>query len=332
MGGAVITRAHARSCDVRLARGVSLAFRSCEPFTWCRMGGTSHRRPKRVRLATVLPFTAGVFLGTLITLFLVLALRSIDDETSYSLALSTGGEVMPSMPRTPRVHATTHSVTHETTRKELVSYSVVVHKSELKTRGLAAHKTWSSELGKRVNFYIFPPGTDDDINFAYKRRMPLVSLGSMQRGSWTSSNTQSNSHRVIRTLLDVCQRDLGKYQWYAKIDDTTYVRHKELEGILVKLNSSEPHFIGHRVLPEGREREELGLREGEGYCMEMGYVMSLRTLQLVCPMLPYCQENARSENNDVELARCVRLATGINCTASQEVTYTVDTLIQHTLK
>ena len=267
----------------------------------------------RVRLATVLPFTGGVFLGTLITLFLVLALRSIDEETV------TGVEVMPSTPRIHREHSPNSSITREITRRELVSYSVVVHKSELKTRGLAARKTWTSDLGKRVNFYIFPPGTDDDINFAYKRRMPLISLGSTLRSGWTKSKTQSHSHRVIRTLLDVCERDLGKYQWYAKIDDTTYVRHKELENTLVKLNSSEPHFIGHRVLPEGREREELGLREGEGYCMEMGYVMSLRTLQLLCPMLPYCQENARSENGDVELARCVRLATGINCTSSQEV-------------
>ena len=272
------------------------------------------RKPKRVRLTTILPFTAGTFLGTLITLFLVLTLRSIEDETAYIEERSTGVVVMPSTPRTSqsRQSGDVHS-THGGSRKELVLYSVVVHKTELKTRGLAAHKTWASDLGKRVKFYLFPPGGDDEINFAYKRKMPLITLDSQTRRG--STNTGS----VIRSLLDVCQRELGKYQWYARIDDVTYIRPNDLESVLVMLNSSESHFIGHRVLPEGREREELGLREGEGYCMEMGYVMSARTLELVCPMLDHCQENARSDNEDVELARCVRLATGVNCTSSQEV-------------
>lgn len=289
------------------------------------MGGTGNRRPKRVRLATILPFTAGVFLGTLITLFLVVTLRSIDEE-SYVGDKTTGVKVMPSMPRRHQIKESsnghlTDSIADETTRRELVSYSVVVQRSELTTRGLAAHKTWASGLGKRVSFYLFPPGGDEEINFAYKRRMPLITLGSRTR------DTLLNSRGVIKTLLDVCKRDLGKYQWFAKIDDTTYVRPKELEGILVTLNSSEAHFIGHQVLPEGREREELGLREGEGYCMEMGYVMSMKTLQLVCPMLQYCRENARSENEDVEIARCVRLAAGINCTSSQEVLYIMKGLL-----
>lgn len=292
------------------------------------MGGS--KRLKRVRLTTVLPFTAGVFLGTLITLFLVLTLRSIDDEASVD-SPSADVRVLPSMHRIHKVkdrHLTSSS--DETTRKELVSYSVVVPRSELKSRGLAAHKTWASGLGNRVNFYLSSPVGDEEINFAYKRRMPIIALDSKPRSG--ISQTLLNSEGAIRTLLDVCKREVVKYQWFAKIHDTTYVRTKALESILVTLNSSEAHFIGHQILPEGREREELGLREGEGYCMEMGYVMSARTLQLVCPMLKYCRENARSENEDVEIARCVRLAAGINCTSSQEVIHCNSTHIQYVPK
>lgn len=294
---------------------VFAAFHRCElgsPLV--EMAGS--KRLKRVRLTTVLPFTAGVFLGTLITLFLVLTLRSIDDESVDSL--SADARVLPSMPRIYKVkdkHLT--DISDETTRKELVSYSIVVPRSELKARGLAAHKTWASGLGNRVNFYLSSPVGDEEINFAYKRRMPIIALDSKARSG--TSDPLLNSEGAIRTLVDVCKRDVGKYQWHAKIHDTTYVRTKALESILVTLNSSEAHFIGHQVLPEGREREELGLREGEGYCMEMGYVMSARTLQLLCPMLQYCRENARSENEDVEIARCVRLSAGINCTSSREV-------------
>ena len=300
------------------------AFHSCDKLAKLsqRRVGMGWRRPKRLRLATILPFAAGMFLGTLITLFLVLTLRSIDvDEASYTGGgRSTGAAVMPSTPRSPQLKAVHVHPLSESTRKELIAYSVLVEKSALKTRGLAAHKTWASGLGKRVSFYVFPPGGSDDINFAYKRGIPLIALGSKSRSP--------NRDGVLRAMLDVCQRDLGKYQWYAKIDDKTYVRPKELESILFMLNSSEPHLIGHQVAPEGRTGEELGLRGGESYCMEMGYVMSARTLQLVCPMLEHCRENSRSENEDVEFARCVRLAAGINCTSSHEVLCTVGILQQ----
>lgn len=280
------------------------------------------RKPKRVRLATILPFTAGTFLGTLITLFLLLTLRSIEDETAYIEEQSAGVVVMPSTPRIIKHSRDVHP-TREGFRRELVLYSVLVHKSQLKTRGLASHKTWASDLGNRVKFYQYPAGGDEEVNFALKARMPLINLDSQTRRGST------NTGGVMKSLLDVCRRELGRYQWYAKIDDVTYVLPSELESVLVTLNSSEPHFIGHQVLPEGRKREELGLREGEGYCMEMGYVMSAATLEQVCPMLEHCQENARSDNEDVELARCVRLATGVNCTSSQEVYITAIIIIHN---
>ena len=281
------------------------------------MGSSGSRnKPMRVRLATVLPFTTGVFLGTLMTLFLVLTLRSIDEETGYREDERTGVVVMPSSPRRlpPKKTRDPQSNEDAARHREFMMYSVVVGRSELRTRGLAAHKTWASSLGRRVSFYLHPPGGDGDISFAYKTRIPLVTLGSNPRRK--SGRTSSG---VISSLLDVCKRQLGRYQWYARIDDRTYVRPAELEKILSTLNSSEPHLIGHLVLPEGRDREELGLREGEGYCMEMGYVLSSGALSSVCPHLEQCWENARSENEDVEVARCVRLATGINCTSSQEV-------------
>ena len=280
------------------------------------MGVLSTRRIVRVRLATVLPFMAGMFLGTLMTLFLVLSLRSIDEDTVYKEDERTGVVVMPSSPRglppkkTKNVEYTDDAGGH----RELVLYSVVVGRSELRTRGLAAQQTWASGLGRRVSFYLHPPGGDQDVSFAYKKRIPLVTLGSNPR-----RQPGRTSSGVICSILDVCERQLGRYQWYAKIDDKTYVRPSELEAVLSTLNSSEPHLIGHQVLPDGRDREELGLREGEGYCMEMGYVMSAGALRLVCPLLEQCWEKAQSENEDVELARCVRLATGINCTSSQEV-------------
>ena len=243
------------------------------------------KRPKRLRLATILPFAAGVFLGTLITIFLVLTLRSIEEEGrgSESFYERAASMKMPSMPRIQEknigpTHSSDGSVAPPR-KKELAHYNILVSTPELKTRGLAAHKTWASGLGNKVSFYLHPPGGNEEINFAYKRRMPLVSLGPPGRAGGPRAGATSPG--AIRAWVDVCERQLGRYHWYAKVQDTTYLRHKELEKVLSSLNSSEAHFVGHQILPEGLEREELGLREGEGYCMEMGYVLSVRALQML---------------------------------------------------
>ena len=40
---------------------------------------------------------------------------------------------------------------------------------------------------------------------------------------------------------------------------------------------------------------------------------------MLCPVLPTCQEKVMSENEDVEVARCIRNYVGINCTTAYEV-------------
>lgn len=40
---------------------------------------------------------------------------------------------------------------------------------------------------------------------------------------------------------------------------------------------------------------------------------------MLCPVLPTCQEKVMSENEDVEIARCIRNYVGINCTNAYEV-------------
>ena len=328
---------------MRIARSVTatshstVAFHSREPGETCDRNemvavGFSSKRYRRLRLATFLPFTAGVFLGTLITLFLVLSLRSIDGDTRSAESFrqrSAASLKMPSMPRGFRAEEKDTSGPSANTAIKttprvtaMAAYFVVVPGVELKTRGLAAHKTWASDLGKRVSFYLCPAGTTEEIDFAYKKRIPLVSLSSTGRSSSArESDGRTTSRGILRAWQDVCEREMGNYRWYVKVEDTSYVHPFRLESVLNALNSSEAHFIGHRVVPEGVEGEELGLREGESYCMELGYALSLGAMQRLCPMLKFCQNNARSENEDVELARCVGLSSGVNCTSAREVSF-----------
>ena len=281
------------------------------------LGVATMRQVKRIRPATAFPFTVGVFTGTLITAFLCLALSSIDDD-GVRVQVDVIDAAIVKMPAVP--HEEKRLQHHEEQLPlqpmKLVSYNVIGSRWWLKTRGLAVHHTWGSGM-KNLEFYLFPPLEDEELNFAYKRRIPIVSLSFKK--SLRKSDEKTDLQGVFKTWKDICEKKKDNYQWFMKLQDNVYIRAKELEAVLGSLNSSEPLFIGHSVSPLGDERDELGFREGENYCLEMGYVVSRRTLELVCPKLGICQANARSENEDVEVARCIRIYAGINCTTANEV-------------
>ena len=278
-------------------------------------------RIRKLRPATAFPFTLGIFSGTLITAFLCLALRSIDEEKGTVLIRDPGAGGRDGAVRMPpAVHVQEDEEgfrrQDQLQPRKLASYNVISSREALKTRGVAIYRTWGESLKSELDMYLFPPAMEEEINYALKRRMPIISLGSKKTLEPAKGR---DTQGVFRTLTDICNKKAGSYQWFVKLQDDVYLRTKKLETLLSSLNSSEPLFIGHSVTPMGRERDELGFKEGENYCLEAGYVLSWRALILLCPMLPICQENAKSVNQDVEVARCIRNYVGANCTTSNEV-------------
>ena len=279
------------------------------------------RQVRRVRPTTAFPFVVGVFTGTLITAFLCLTLRSLDDEV---VSLESFGERHKGvLPREERENILRHSDgnPHPPSNgpKRLISYSVLTSPEHLKTRGLSIHNTWGEAVKENLELYLFPPAKEDDITFSFKKKIPIASLASRQ-----GSDASRHRRGVFQTLSDICMRKLGQYHWFAKLKDTSYLRTAHLEAILRDLNSSTPLLIGQPVTPQGQERDELGLKEGQHYCLEDGYVLSSGTLELVCPVLQQCEESMQSENEDVELAKCVRVHAKANCTSSTQVGHFVD--------
>ena len=274
---------------------------------------------RRVRPATAFPFTVGVFTGTLITAFLCLALSSIEEEqvTAIAGAVATRGGGEGSVQKLPsedvrRIMAPADVLSP----RKLISYNVLTSRNEIETKVLAGYQTWASTLAGNIDFFVFPPATEKDINFAYKRRIPITSLG----GSEDSEDTAPLAHySIFRTWKEICEKKSDHYQWFMALKDHVYLRTHKLERILLALNSSEPLYLGHPVFPVGRDKDELGLRDGENYCSEAGYVVSLGTLRAVCPMLESCRTDSRSENGEVEFAKCIRVYAKTNCTTSAEV-------------
>lgn len=266
------------------------------------------KRMVKIRPATAFPFTLGVFTGTLLTAFLVLALRSMD-ELDNPIPTHNDPSNLPLVVTPPQIEVSRPKKalqvleTHKT-----ISYNVLTSSEFLQKRVLPIHKTWG--VGQELQFYLHPPQGEHEIDFVTKKKLPLVPL----------EGIDSRHGRGIYSMwMDVCERKSSKFNWFMKVRDDAYVNTEALERLLISLNSSESLLIGQSVLPTGEERDKLGLKEEEGYCIESGYVVSLGAMEQLCPVLSWCWENAKSDNEDVELARCIRLSSGANCTTAKEV-------------
>lgn len=274
----------------------------------------------KIRLVTALPFVLGMFLGTMLTVFLVLAVRSIDDSPpgngGKQLVATAYEDIQP-----PSTYDEVKEIFKEPSDLNMapragVSYNVLSSSKHLQSRVVPIHHTWGGnmDVSGRVSYYLQPPGGEAETKFALKNTLPLV-----DRKYELPSMALVKSQGVFRIWRDVCEVKSHQYKWFMKLEDNVYVKTRELERLLMSLNSSEPLLIGQSVFPTGEERERLGLKEGENYCLELGYVASWGVIKQVCPMLKRCQENARSENEDVEVARCIRIYANVNCTAAVEV-------------
>lgn len=285
------------------------------------------RHVRRVRLATAFPFVVGVFSGTLITVFLFLAVRSIDDlERDGPLIPGMAGETNRNLDISARENVFQPSATSLSTGerkavflpRETMSFNILIS-SEV--RGQAVEKTWAARMKNKqhIEFYWLPSSQlAEETLAAMKKRIQIIPLGRAKDDKFIDYD--GDYQGVFDLWRDVCEQKLNKYHWFVRLKDSVYLKPEKLGTLLRTLNSSKPILIGHSITPAGHERDELGLREGESYCFEGGYAVSWKTLELVCPFLSACQKGAKSENEDVEFARCIREHAGINCTASTQVT------------
>ena len=280
---------------------------------------------RKVRPAIAFPFVLGVFSGSLISVFLFLAVRSIDDLDRESLPGMEAREegVKRNLDVLARENGPgSRGTASESERnvvflpRQTVSFNVLV---SMETRGWAIEKTWGGgmKLKDRIDFYLLPSAQVKKEMFSeLKKKAQIIPLGTNDDSELISDDSYQG---VFDLWTDICKRKSRNYHWFARLKDNVYLQADKLESLLSSLNSSKPILIGRSVTPVGYRRDELGLRSGESYCFEGGYAVSWKTLELVCPYLPDCQLEAKSENEDVEMARCIRKHTGINCTTNTEV-------------
>ena len=258
----------------------------------------------------------GIFIGTMITAFLMLAVRSIDEEAPVQ---STDKNSMKQKEEVRELPEEIREEKQTVSPAKLLSYNVLSSNGMVKTKCLSIHHTWGGEkaMKERIDFYIYPSADKEELEFSESRKMSVISLQTEDEGMMR--RTREDDQGVFHVWKNICSQKLQHFLWFVKTRDNVYLRRRKLERILSSLNSSEPLFIGKAIFPNGKSREDLGLREGESFCHNSCYALSWKALEMLCPKLESCQENARSANEDVEVARCLQIHAGVNCTTANEV-------------
>ncbi|XP_072201509.1 chondroitin sulfate synthase 1 [Excalfactoria chinensis] len=183
---------------------------------------------------------------------------------------------------------------------------VMTAQKYLRSRAVAAHRTWSKSIPGKVEFFS-SEGSDTSIP------IPIVPLPGVD----DSYPPQKKSFMMLKYMHD---HYLDKYEWFMRADDDVYIKGDKLENFLRSLNSSEPLFLGQTGLGTTEEMGKLALEPGENFCMGgPGVIMSREVLRRMVPHIGECLREMYTTHEDVEVGRCVRRFAGVQCVWSYEM-------------
>lgn len=183
---------------------------------------------------------------------------------------------------------------------------VMTAKKYLRTRAVAAQKTWIKTIPGKVLFFSSQSSVSTP-------EVPVIGL----EGVDDSYPPQRKSLLMLKYMHD---HFLNEYEWFMRADDDIYVRGDKLGIFLNSINSSRPQYVGQAGQGKKEEVGLLYLNENENFCMGgPGIVFSRATLRAIAPHVDQCLKNLITSHEDVEVGRCVRRFADIPCTWSFEV-------------
>ncbi|KPP77822.1 chondroitin sulfate synthase 1-like, partial [Scleropages formosus] len=183
---------------------------------------------------------------------------------------------------------------------------VMTAQKYLRSRAVAAHRTWAQTIPGRVEFFS-SEGSDTSIP------IPIVALKNVD----DSYPPQKKSFMMLKYMHD---HYLEKFEWFMRADDDVYVKGDRLEAFLRSLNSSAPLLLGQTGMGARDELGKLALEPGENFCMGgPGVIMSREVLRRMVPHIRQCLQEMYTTHEDVEVGRCVRRFAGVQCVWSYEL-------------
>ncbi|KAM6901197.1 chondroitin sulfate synthase 3-like [Lycodopsis pacificus] len=193
--------------------------------------------------------------------------------------------------------------------KRFLYVGVMTAKKYVRSRAVAAYKTWVGSIPGKVEF--FSSAGSGAVHVPVP--LPVVSLADVD----DSYPPQKKSFMMLKYIHD---HYLDKYEWFMRADDDAYIRGEKLELFLRSLNSSKPLYLGQTGLGMAEELGRLALEPGENFCMGgPGMIFSREVLRRMVPHIGTCLREMYTTHEDVEVGRCVRRFGGTQCVWSYEM-------------
>ena len=214
-----------------------------------------------------------------------------------------------------------HYLSGEYQLKKQLLVAVLTSEKQL-DQAATVYNTW----GQDVSQILFFVGEDCNISQSEEARgIPIVKLPGIM------DHLTDPVAKIFAVLKYIHENYIDSFHWFMHVADSTYVRWKKLEKLVMRLDSSEKIYLGRAASGREEDMDRLKLLPHEYYCHGgVGVVMSHALLNDLALHLDYCLGAVRHHNQeaeeggswshaDVEVGRCVSRTVGIQCAQSAEV-------------
>lgn len=305
---------------------------------------TSFRRKMKsvrgLRFRPIIPAIIGVSLGFALSMFYIPVVEQqclYDLEESQVLIL---GHQQPSLsdPKKARSEETdSKPVLHNTVAPKATHFSyglrpfyvaselghrdkllvgILTTEENIDSLVLAINNTWAPLLPKIIFFTPFSRNVEFYEKYNKVLGLPVVQLADVEDEEGFSKTKLS-----FRMLKYMHEHYINNFEWFMRVEDAMYLKPEKLLELLNSVNSSKDVYIGRPGSYKASEPEVVNgnLYTHERYCQGgTGIALSRSALIKLTPSLDSCFEDALTEQEDVELGRCLYKNVGLQCTWSYE--------------
>jgi len=268
------------------------------------------------RNSNVSSFIWGILIGILVTTMFVeqnIILSYVSSQRALEEGLLSENFIKSSMQQTSAAlkvqtqQAKAHSPSESVKNKVYVG--VLTAKKYLPTRSKAVYETWGKQTDK-INFFVGSEGGDDNVK--YSQNLPVIFL------KGTSDVDYPPQKKMFAMLKHICKYHINDFEWFLRADDDLYFRPDRFKQVVSKIDSDKMLFMGQHGNGHAEMRDKLGL-DGHNFCMGgPGVFLNQIAMKSLCPHLDECEANVASNEEDVEIGRCVTKHLHIECTNNWE--------------
>jgi len=214
-------------------------------------------------------------------------------------------------------------IASELGKREKLLVGILTSEDHLDSLVLAINNTWTPEL-PRVIFFI-PYSRDAEFHDKYTK---VLGIPVVQLDVDSEDDTAPKLKLQFKMLKHMYEHYINNYEWFMRVEDTTYVKSDKLLEFINSINSSQMAYIGRPVAVSFTTQEYFHTTRTEGndlynqekYCSgKSGVIISRTALLGLAPSLDNCVDEALTDSDDEELGRCFYKTLNLQCTWGYQV-------------